>query len=169
MASLRAVSSRCGVRVGRTAGDGTLGHDVRVGHRRLGTAASPAAVSSTGSTGGTGSSAGSGARAGTGIGRGGGGGGGSAMAATRMATAPNARTSPGSTTALSTRTPLWKVPLREPRSRTVMLPPAQRSSACRREIVGSASGTSLVEARPTITDAPSRSAYASGPEMPTSL
>jgi hypothetical protein len=57
--------------------------------------------------------------------------------------------SPSVAVASVMRAPFRKVPLLDPRSRTRTPPAASCSSACRREMVGSKIGTSLVAARPT--------------------
>ncbi len=67
----------------------------------------------------------------------------------RTAYTPNDTTSPGRSRAESTRTPFRNVPFREPRSRTKVFPSVARSSACRRETVGSGRLTSHSVERPT--------------------
>jgi hypothetical protein len=77
----------------------------------------------------------------------------------RNMTLPNVTRSPGFSSADSTRTPFTYVPLLEPRSRTRILSSCLRICACRREIVGSMIGKSLVGERPTTTEAVSGSEY----------
>src|SRR5213076_2428981 len=79
---------------------------------------------------------------------------GAATSFTRNATLPNVMTSFSPATASVMRAPFRKVPLEEPTSLTLTPPSVRLSSACRREIVGSKMGTSLVTARPTTTVRP---------------
>jgi hypothetical protein len=76
----------------------------------------------------------------------------------RTATTPNVTTSPARRRAVCTRTPLRKVPLREPRSRTTRWSCAPTSSAWRRDTVGSASASAQSAERPTTSAPPSASA-----------
>src|SRR6185312_2319439 len=77
------------------------------------------------------------------------------IVATRNGTLPNAIVSPGLTLPSVTRAPLTNVPLLDPRSRTRIVRPSLVSSAWRREMVGSKTGRSLTDARPTTKVAPS--------------
>ena len=73
------------------------------------------------------------------------------------ATLPKVIVSPIATVQLSTRWPLWNVPLLDPRSRTCTPFSFVVTSACRREMVGSNTGISLVGARPTTIGVPALS------------
>src|SRR6185312_5395796 len=85
--------------------------------------------------------------------------------ATRNGTLPKAIVSPGLTLPSVMRAPFTNVPLLEPRSRTRIAVPSHVSSAWRREMVGSKTGRSLADARPTTSVAPSCSSKVWSPAV----
>ena len=85
------------------------------------------------------------------------GGGAGAMFMSLNATFPKVTVSPTLALPPSMRPPLMNVPLLDPKSLTFRPLSSATSSACRREIVGSNTGMSLVGARPTIRATPTLS------------